>query len=126
MRLRIAAAALWIAAAIPACDAPGRSVRTWLEVHDPNGRTVAGAAVAIDGRPLGITDHRGLFRVKIRRHVGAEVDVRVVDDGTPAQFWEGSFTVGTNGGPAGVTSDRLQVTLSPGRPASGFGAPPSP
>lgn len=104
------------------CDTPGRSVRTWLEVHDRDGRTVAGAAVTIDGRPLGITDHRGMFRVKIRRHTGDDVAVRVVDE-EPAQFWEGTFTVGTHGGPAGVTSDRLIVVLQPGRPESGFGAP---
>lgn len=125
MTLR-AAAALLLLAVLPACNTRGRSVRTWIEVHDPAGRTVPGAAVVIDGRPLGITDHRGMFRVKIRRHVGSPVAVRVVDEGEPAQFLEFSFTVGTNGGPAGLASDRLVVTLSPGRPSSGFGAAPSP
>lgn len=126
MTLR-AAAALLLLAVLPACDTRGLSVRTWIEVHDAAGRTVPGAAVAIDGRPLGITDHRGMFRVKIRRHVGSQVTVLVVaDERVPAQFLEFSFTVGTNGDPAGLASDRLVVTLAPGRPSSGFGAAPSP
>lgn len=99
---------------LPACETPGRSVRTWIEARDPDGETVAGAEVSVDGRPLGITDHRGMFRVKVRRHVGSSVGVVVADD-EPAQFWTGAFTVGTNGGAAGA-GDRLVVVLQPGKP----------
>jgi len=104
-----------VAALIAACETPsGRSVRTWIEARDARGETVAGAEVSVDGRPLGITDHRGMFRVKVRRHIGTDVGVAVVDE-EPAQWWSGAFTVGTNGGIAGG-GDRLVVVLLAGKP----------
>lgn len=109
------AIAIAAAALVGACDTPsGRSVRTWIEARDAEGETVAGAEVSVDGRPLGITDHRGMFRVKVRRHVGASVAVSVVDE-EPPQYWSGAFEVGTNGGVAGG-GDRLVVVLVQGPP----------
>ena len=107
----IAAAAILLAA----CETPsGRAVRTWIEARDAAGETVAGAEVSVDGRPLGITDHRGMFRVKVRRYVGASVGVIVVDE-EPPQYWSGSFTVAPNGG-AVEGGDRVVVVLVPGKP----------
>lgn len=88
-------------------------MRTWIEARDAAGETVAGATVTVDGRPLGMTDHRGLFRVKVRRRVGTVVGLTVVDE-EPPQFWVGAFVVGTHGGPAGSSRDRLIVQLAPG------------
>lgn len=108
------------------CNArPGRVVKTLVEARDGAGETVAGATVTVDGRPLGITDHRGLFRVRVRRHVGTTIDLAVIDD-DPPQFWVGAFVVGTHGRPAGSTSDRLLVELLPGRPPADVGVPPLP
>ena len=104
------------------CNAPGRSVRTLIEVRDAQGETVAGATVAIDGRPQGLTDHRGLFRVKARRRVGDTVGVIVRDESDPPRMWSGSFVLGTHGGPAGG-GDRLLVVLGGARPATGGGDP---
>ena len=97
-------------------------MRTWIEARDAAGETVAGATVTVDGRPLGMTDHRGLFKVKLRRRVGTVVRLTVFDE-DPPQFWTGAFVVGTHGGPAGSTSDRLVVELTAGKPASDPEAP---
>lgn len=88
-------------------------MRAWVEARDESGRSVAGATVAIDGRLVGITDHRGLFRVKIRRRVGTPVSLTVVEEQSPVRTWSGTFTVGTNGGPAGNPGGRILAVLLP-------------
>ena len=52
---------------IAGCNPVDRSVRAWIESRDPKGNIVAGCTVEIDGQAVGMTDGRGLYRVKIRR-----------------------------------------------------------
>src|SRR5574341_221183 len=82
-----------------ACKPQGRSVRAWIETRDPQGAIVAGATVNVDGQALGVTDQRGLFRLKIRRSVGTKVAL-VVESARGDSVWVGSFVVGTNGEPS--------------------------
>lgn len=107
MSVRIALLLLFL---IAGCQPQGRSVRAWVESRDPDGQIVAGASVLVDGQPAGMTDQRGLFRLKIRRRVGAKVTLvvqRERDDTT----WIGGFTVGTNGAPVEHTGGRIIAVL---------------
>lgn len=126
MTLRRIAGLLLALAFAAGCRAPGRSVRAWVEARDESGHSVAGATVAVDGRLVGITDHRGLFRVKIRRRVGTPVALMVVEEASPVRSWTGSFTVGTNGGPAGNPSGRILAVLRTDTAAAKKAASPLP
>lgn len=94
------------------CQPTGRSVRAWIESRTADGNIVAGATVTIDGQPLGMTDQRGLFRLKIRRSVGTRVAVSILDETPdPDTEWIGSFTVGTNGMPVEFAGGRIIAVL---------------
>ncbi len=93
-----------------ACQPKGRSVRAWIESRDRNGAIVAGATVEVDGVPLGLTDARGLYRLKIRRRVGDVVRLTLYDERAglpPSGAWSGAFTVGTNGAPVEFAGGRI-------------------
>ena len=109
--VRVIAAVLLLGAATSGCNTPGRSVRAWIETREADGDIVAGATVTVDGRPLGLTDQRGLYRLKIRRRVGAEVSLLISDERDPARTWSGTFTVGTDGGPQGHPGGRIRVVV---------------
>ena len=94
------------------CNPVDRSVRAWVESRDPKGNIVAGAIVEIDGQPAGMTDRRGLYHVRIRRHVGAQVTLHVYEDG--AHSWSGAFTVNSSGTPAETRGGRIIATLPGG------------
>lgn len=99
------------------CQPTGRSVRAWIESRTPEGNIVAGATVTIDGQPLGMTDQRGLFRLKIRRNVGTRVAVSIVDETPdPDTAWTGGFTVGTDGMPVEFAGGRIVAVLDHGNP----------
>ncbi len=106
---------LLVLLAFTACQPQGRSVRAWIESRDPDGRIVAGASVYVDGQPAGMTDQRGLFRLKIRRRVGSTVNLVVQRDSGESLTWTGSFTVSTSGMPVEHAGGRI-VAVLPGDP----------
>lgn len=94
------------------CETTGRSVRAWIESRTPDGAIIAGATVTVDGQPLGLTDQRGLFRLKIRRNVGSRVAVSILDETPePDTLWSGTFTVGTDGMPVEFAGGRIIAVL---------------
>jgi len=108
---RIAVLLLLLLLLVAGCQPQGRSVRAWIESRDPDGRIVAGASVHVDGQPAGMTDQRGLFRLKIRRRVGSSVNLVVQN---PTGMWVGTFTVGTNGEPVEHDGGRITAVLPGG------------
>lgn len=112
MRRLVLLCATLAALASGGCETTGRSVRAWIESRTPDGAIVAGATVTVDGQPLGMTDQRGLFRLKIRRNVGSRVAVSILDEATdPDTQWSGTFTVGTDGMPVEFAGGRIVAVL---------------
>lgn len=119
---------LFVLLSFVACRPTGRSVRAWIESRDPAGQIVAGATVDVDGQPLGLTDQRGLFRLKIRRSVGTRVELGVHEERAGGFAWSGSFTVGTDGQPVESPGGRIVAVLGPSRaptPSPPGAVPPS-
>lgn len=109
--------ALFSGALVPillACNPVDRSVRAWIESRDAKGSIIAGATVEIDGQAVGLTDRRGLYRVKIRRRVGDKVALHLYEDGAPTRSWQGAFTVNSAGSPAETQGGRVIAVLVPG------------
>ena len=98
-------------AASAACNPVDRSVRAWIESRDTAGAIVAGARVEIDGQPSGLTDARGLYRVKIRRRVGEKIQLHVSEEGPELREWSGFFTVSSAGTPSETRGGRVIAVL---------------
>jgi hypothetical protein len=115
---------LLLALSFVACRPTGRSVRAWIESRDPAGQIVAGATVDVDGQPFGLTDQRGLFRLKIRRSVGTRVALEVHEERAGGFAWSGSFTVGTDGQPVESPGGRIVAVLGPSQVPAPTPTPP--
>jgi hypothetical protein len=113
---RRAVTVLLIALVMAACNPVDRSVRAWIESRDAKGSIIAGATVEIDGQEVGMTDQRGLYRVKIRRRVGEKVSLKLYDaaprQGAPTRAWTGAFTVNSAGNPSETDGGRVVAILS--------------
>ena len=117
-------APLFFLAVLTGCSG-NRRVEAWVESRDPSGRIVPGATVEVDGQEVGLTDERGLYKVKIDRKVGERVRLSVFREagaGSAESIWQIVFTVGTNGHPVESQEGWLTAVLQPG---GAGGAPPA-